>query len=195
MDAVAFVFYLFAGLALLAALGTVFSRNPVAAAMWLVLAFFSSAGVWLLLTAEFLALTLVLVYVGAVMVLFLFVIMLLDLNVDRLREGFWGNTPLALIVGGALLVELYLVLTSEAFQVHEAIGIEGSNTKRIGEVLYTVYAYPLEVAALILVVAMIAAVALTHRKRADVRYLDPAKQVEVKAQDRLRIVPMPAEKE
>ncbi|BBD77436.1 NADH-quinone oxidoreductase subunit J [Hydrogenophilus thermoluteolus] len=195
MDVVSFVFSLFAFFLLLGALGTVFSRNPVAAAMWLVLTFFSAGGVWLLLQAEFLALTLVLVYVGAVMVLFLFVVMMLDLNLAKLREGFWHNAPLALLVGGALAIELYLILTSPAFDRAAAPAVEGSNTKMIGEVLYTVYAYPFEVAAMILVVAMIAAVTLTHRKRTDVRVVKPEEQIAVKASERLKVVSLPAEKE
>ncbi|WP_217126189.1 NADH-quinone oxidoreductase subunit J [Hydrogenophilus thiooxidans] len=195
MDVVSFVFTLFAFFLLLGALGTVFSRNPVAAAMWLVLTFFSAGGVWLLLQAEFLALTLVLVYVGAVMVLFLFVVMMLDLNLAKLREGFWHNAPLALLVGGALAIELYLMLTSPAFHRAAAPAVAGSNTKMIGEVLYTVYAYPFEVAAMILVVAMIAAVTLTHRKRSDVRVVKPEEQIAVKASERLKVVSLPAEKE
>ncbi len=195
MDGVSFVFTLFAAFLLLGAVGTVFSRNPVAAAMWLVLAFFSAGGIWLQLHAEFLALTLVLVYVGAVMVLFLFVVMMLDLNLARLREGFWQNAPLALLVGGALAVELYLMLTNPAFARTSAPLVEGSNTKAIGQVLYTVYAYPFEIAAMILVVAMIAAVTLTHRKRTDVRVVKPEEQIAVKASDRLKVLTMPAEKE
>lgn len=195
MDLVPFVFYLFGGLLLVGATGTVLSKNPVAAAMWLVLAFCSATGVWLLLEAEFLALTLLLVYVGAVMVLFLFVVMMLDLNLAQLREGFWQNTPLALVVGGGLAVELYLMLTSPAFQRTAAPAVEGSNTKRIGEVLYTLYAYPFEIGAFVLVVAMIAAVALTHRKRTDVRTIKPEEQIAVKASDRLRVLPMAVEKE
>ena len=195
MDVVAFVFYLFGFFLLLGAGGTVLSKNPVAAAMWLVLTFFSASGLWLLLAAEFLALTLLLVYVGAVMVLFLFVVMMLDLNLARLRDGVWQNTPLALVVGGGLAVELFLMLTSPAFQRSTAPAVEGSNTKRIGEVLYTLYAYPFEIAAFVLVVAMIAAVALTHRRRSDVRVVKPEGQIAVKASDRLRLVTMPAEKE
>ncbi len=195
MDVVAFVFYLFGFFLLLGAGGTVLSKNPVAAAMWLVLTFFSATGLWLLLTAEFLALTLLLVYVGAVMVLFLFVVMMLDLNFARLREAFWQNASLALIVAGGLGVELYLMVTSPAFDRSAPMVIEGSNTKRIGDVLYTLYAYPFEIAAFVLVVAMIAAVALTHRRRTDVRVVKPEEQIAVKASDRLRVIAMSAEKE
>ncbi|MCX7945540.1 MAG: NADH-quinone oxidoreductase subunit J [Hydrogenophilus sp.] len=189
------IFYWFGGLLLLGAAGTVFSRNPVAAAMWLVLAFFSAGGVWLLLGAEFLALTLVLVYVGAVMVLFLFVVMMINVNVARLREGFWQNAPLALVVGSLLAIELFLVLTQPVFERTAAPEPEGSNTKTIGMVLYTVYAYPFEVAAMVLVVAMIAAVGLTLRRRSNVRVVRPEEQIAVRASDRLQIVSLPAEKE
>ena len=192
------VFYLFGAIAVAAALGVILVRNPVHAALCLVLVFFSSAAIWLLLEAEFLAITLVLVYVGAVMVLFLFVVMMLDINVDRLREGFWSNLPLGLLVAAVLVVEMLLVLTGDVFRQASSppsLPVDASNTESIGRVLYTVYAYPFELAAMILLVAMVAAVSLTLRKRKDVRYLDPAEQVKVKAADRLRVISMPAEKE
>jgi NADH-quinone oxidoreductase subunit J len=192
------VFYLFGAIAVAAALGVILVRNPVHAALCLVLVFFSSAAIWLLLEAEFLAITLVLVYVGAVMVLFLFVVMMLDINVDRLREGFWSNLPLGLLVAALLVVEMLLVLTGDFFRQASSppsLPVDASNTESIGRVLYTVYAYPFELAAMILLVAMVAAVSLTLRKRKDVRYLGPAEQVKVKAADRLRVISMPAEKE
>ncbi|MFC4485980.1 MULTISPECIES: NADH-quinone oxidoreductase subunit J [Tepidiphilus] len=192
------VFYLFGAIAVAAALGVILVRNPVHAALCLVLVFFSSAAIWLLLEAEFLAITLVLVYVGAVMVLFLFVVMMLDINVDRLREGFWSNLPLGLLVAAVLVVEMLLVLTGDVFRQASsppALPTDASNTESIGRVLYTLYSYPFELAAMILLVAMVAAVSLTLRKRKDVRYLDPAEQVKVKAADRLRVISMPAEKE
>ncbi|CUB07233.1 MAG: NADH-quinone oxidoreductase subunit J [Tepidiphilus sp.] len=192
------VFYLFGAIAVAAALGVILVRNPVHAALFLVLAFFSSAAIWLLLEAEFLAIALVLVYVGAVMVLFLFVVMMLDINIDRLREGFWSNLPLGLLVAAVLVVEMVLVLTGDFFRQAPApvpLPADASNTADIGRVLYTVYAYPFEIAAMVLLVAMVAAVSLTLRKRKDARYLDPAEQVKVKAADRLRVISMPAEKE
>lgn len=192
------MFYLFGAIAVAAALGVILVRNPVHAALFLVLAFFSSAAIWLLLEAEFLAIALVLVYVGAVMVLFLFVVMMLDINVDRLREGFWSNLPLGLLVAAVLVVEMVLVLTGDFFRKWPApapLPADASNTADIGRVLYTVYAYPFEIAALVLLVAMVAAVSLTLRKRKDVRHLDPAEQVKVKASERLRVISMPAEKE
>ena len=192
------VFYLFGAIAVAAALGVILVRNPVHAALFLVLAFFSSAAIWLLLEAEFLAIALVLVYVGAVMVLFLFVVMMLDINIDRLREGFWSNLPLGLLVAAVLVVEMVLVLTGDFFRQAPApvpLPADASNTADIGRVLYTVYAYPFEITAMVLLVAMVAAVSLTLRKRKDARYLDPAEQVKVKAADRLRVISMPAEKE
>ena len=192
------VFYLFGAIAVAAALGVILVRNPVHAALFLVLAFFSSAAIWLLLEAEFLAIALVLVYVGAVMVLFLFVVMMLDINIDRLREGFWSNLPLGLLVAAVLVIEMVLVLTGDFFRQWPApapLPVDASNTADIGRVLYTVYAYPFEIAAMVLLVAMVAAVSLTLRKRKDARYLDPAEQVKVKAADRLRVISMPAEKE
>jgi NADH-quinone oxidoreductase subunit J len=175
------VFYFLASVLLYAGLRVITTRNPVQAALFLVLAFFTAAGIWMLLQAEFLAITLVLVYVGAVMVLFLFVVMMLDINLDRLREGFWEYFPLAGFVG---------VLIEPA--PHAA---DYSNTAELGHLLYTDYVLPFELAAVILLVAIIAAIALTMRRRKNSKYTDPAQQVKVKRSDRLRIVKMQADVE
>jgi NADH-quinone oxidoreductase subunit J len=193
------LFYLFSGVLIFAALMVISVRNPVHAALFLVLAFFTSAGVWLLLEAEFLAIVLVLVYVGAVMVLFLFVVMMLDVNVVPLREGFirylWIGVPVAVVI----LAEMAVVVGPEHFGLEAvaaptAHGADYSNTKELGAVLYTVYAYPFEVAAIILLVAIIAAIALTMRRRPDTKYQNPAKQIQVRRGDRVRIVKMEAER-
>src|SRR6185436_5181484 len=172
-------------------------RSPVYAALYLVLAFFSAAAVWILLKAEFLAIALVLVYVGAVMVLFLFVVMMLDINIDRLRAGFWKHFPLAASVGVLIALEMAALLMG-GFRLGEeprAPAPPGpsqlSNTKELGKLLYSQYLYPLEIAAVILLVAIIAAIALTLRKRKDSKHMNPADQVRVKARDRVRIVQMP----
>jgi NADH-quinone oxidoreductase subunit J len=191
------VFYFFAAILVLSALRVITTRNPVHAALFLVLAFFSASGIWMLLHAEFLAITLVLVYVGAVMVLFLFVVMMLDINIDVLRAGFRKNLPLALLVGGVVIVEMYLVINA-AFRVAEPVTVtksaDYSNTREVGKLIYTQYVYALEIAAIILLVGMVAAIALTLRKRKDSKYQDPSKQVKVKRQDRVRLVSMPAVK-
>ena len=193
------LFYLFSGVLIFAALMVISVRNPVHAALFLVLAFFTSAGVWLLLEAEFLAIVLVLVYVGAVMVLFLFVVMMLDVNLVPLREGFirylWIGVPVAVVI----LAEMAVVVGPEHFGLEAvaapmAHGADYSNTKELGTVLYTVYAYPFEVAAVILLVAIIAAIALTMRRRPDTKYQNPAKQIQVRRGDRVRIVKMEAER-
>ncbi|MBQ5460007.1 MAG: NADH-quinone oxidoreductase subunit J [Rhodocyclaceae bacterium] len=192
------VFYFFSIILVLAALGVILARNPVYAVLSLVVAFIGASGVWMLLEAEFLAISLVLVYVGAVMVLFLFVVMMLDIDPARLREGFWRYLPLALLVGALLLGEMTLVLNGDWFQALQApaaASAEYSNTQALGRVLYTVYAYPFELASLVLLIAMIAAVSLTHRKREGVKRVDPAQQVKVKRNERLRVVSMPVEKE
>jgi NADH-quinone oxidoreductase subunit J len=194
-----FVFYLFSAILLFAGLRVVTARNPVHAALNLVLAFFTAAGLWMLLEAEFLAITLVLVYVGAVMVLFLFVVMMLDINLVRLREGFWDYLPLAVPVAVLLMIEMAVVLGGDYFGLDAAPHPDAkaagySNTKELGRLLYTDYVYPFEIAAVILLVAMVAAIALTMRKRKDTKYLDPAKQVAVRRADRIRLVSMPAEK-
>ena len=194
----AFVFYFFSAILLFAALGVITARNPVHAALFLVLAFFTSAGIWVQLQAEFLAVALVLVYVGAVMVLFLFVVMMLDINIERLREGFWKNLPLAIVVGGIMMAEMAAVLAGRYFGVAprpRALPAGYSNTKELGRLIYTEYVYPFEIAAVILLVAIVAAIALTLRRRQQVKYIDPAEQIAVRRQDRVRIVSMPSEKQ
>ena len=192
-----FLFYVFSTILVLAALRVITARNPVHSAMFLVLSFFTAAGIWLLLQAEFLAIALVLVYVGAVMVLFLFVVMMLDINLERLREGFWRNLPLALLVGIIMVAEMFGLLAHHIFEPAPAAAAAAghSNTMALGLVVYTQYAYAFEVSAVILLVAIIAAIALTLRRRKDSRYQDPSKQVRVRREDRVRLVSMPAEKD
>jgi len=194
-----FIFYCFSAILLFAALRVITARNPVHSALYLVLAFVTSAGIWLLLEAEFLAITLVLVYVGAVMVLFLFVVMMLDINLDRLCEGFWRYLPLGTVVALIMVAEMVLVLGGDNFGLGEmpappATPADYSNTKELGRLIYTDYAYPFELAAVILLVAIVAAIALTMRRRKDTKYVDPAKQVLVQPKDRVRLVSMPSEK-
>jgi len=196
MDVKTGLFYLFSAVLLFAAFRVITARNPVYAALYLVLAFFQASAIWLLLRAEFLAISLVLVYVGAVMVLFLFVVMMLDINVDGLREGFWRHFPLAAGVGALIALEMAAVLMG-GFRLAApknplATGPDTSNTLELGKLLYTDYLYPLEIAAVILLVAIVAAIALTLRTRKDSKYVNPADQVRVKARDRVRIVQMPA---
>jgi NADH-quinone oxidoreductase subunit J len=172
----------------------------VHAALYLVLAFFTAGGVWLLLEAEFLAIVLVMVYVGAVMVLFLFVVMMLDINLDRLREGFWNYLPVGALIGLLLVVEMAIVLGGRYFGLDAmpnppAASEDYSNTRALGMVLYTEYVYPFELAALVLLVAMVAAVSLTLRKRKGLKYINPDEQVAVKREGRVELVKMPAEKE
>jgi NADH-quinone oxidoreductase subunit J len=193
------IFYFFAAVLVFAALRVITARNPVIAALHLVLAFFTAAAIWLLLRAEFLAIALVLVYVGAVMVLFLFVVMMLDINLERLREGFWSNLPLALTVGGLMVVEMIFVLGGRYFGLETLPapadhGAGYSNTRELGRILYTDYVYPFELAAVVLLVAIIAAIALTMRKRKDTKYQNPSKQIAVKREDRVRLVSMRSEK-
>ncbi len=189
------VFYLFAALSVFAAVRVITARNPVHAALFLVLAFCSMAGIWLLLEAEFLAITLVLVYVGAVTVLFLFVVMTLDIDVAKMREGFWRNLPVALAAGAIMAAEMILVLRTRTDNVApHNFDPHYSNTKELGRLLYVDYVYPFEIAAVLLLVAIIAAIALTMRRRKDTKYIDPADQVKVRRQDRIRMVSMPAEK-
>ena len=192
----AIVFYAFAAILLVSALCVITARNPVHAALFLVLAFFTASAIWLLLRAEFLAITLVLVYVGAVMVLFLFVVMMLDINIERLREGFWRNLPVAVVVGGLMAFEMVSVL---AYRIYGAPRpnvqpLSYSNTKELGRLLYTDYVYAFEIAAVVLLVAIIAAIALTHRKRRETKYQDPGQQVKVRREDRVRLVNVPVEK-
>ncbi len=198
MDFERILFFLFATVLIYAAARVITVRNPVHAALHLVLAFFTCAALWLLLEAEFLAITLVLVYVGAVMVLFLFVVMMLDINTSPLREGFIRYLPLGLGVAFVIVAEMYLVVRARNFGA-DVIAIperhpEGySNVRELGNVLYTDYVYPFEIASVILLVAIIAAIALTMRKRPETKYQNPAQQVAVKAKDRLRVVAMKAE--
>ena len=190
------VFYAFAAVLLVSGVRVITARNPVHSALYLVLAFFTAAALWLLLRAEFLAIALVVVYVGAVMVLFLFVVMMLDINLERVREGFWRNLPLALVVGGILVAEMIGVLANRHFAADPKMPAAGySNTKALGRVLYTDYAYAFEIAAVVLLVAIIAAIALTLRERKDTRRQDPARQVRVRRDERVRLVSMPTEKE
>ena len=234
MDVQSALFYVFSATMLFAAFRVIKARNPVHAALYLVLAFFQASGVWMLLRAEFLSIALVLVFVGAVMVLFLFVVMMLDINIDSIRQGFWKHFPLAATMGAVIALELAAVLLggfriSEP-QVHAAATIavpaavvasvpvdaasaavdaaapasaadvghvvvaQVSNTKELGVLLYTEYLYPVQIAALILLVALIAAIALTLRARKDSKYQNPADQVRVKARDRVELVKMDAVK-
>ncbi|MGA8048732.1 MAG: NADH-quinone oxidoreductase subunit J [Burkholderiales bacterium] len=192
-----FLFYAFAAILLVAGVRVITARNPVHSALFLVLSFFTAAALWLLLRAEFLAIALVLVYVGAVMVLFLFVVMMLDINVERLREGFWRNLPLALAVGAIMMFEMVAILGRQFFaeaQPREP-GPGYSNTKALGLLLYTDYAYAFEIAAVILLVAIIAAIALTLRHRKDTRSQNPSEQARVRRADRVELLPMRAEKD
>jgi NADH-quinone oxidoreductase subunit J len=196
MDARTGLFYVFAAILLFAAFRVITARNPVHAALYLVLAFFQAAAIWLLLKAEFLAITLVLVYVGAVMVLFLFVVMMLDVNLDSMREGFWKHFPLAGSVGAIIALEMSYVLMGGFREPPKSggsaghIGAQVSNTKELGKVLYSEYVYPLEIAAVILLVAIIAAIALTLRARKDSRYINPADQIRVRRGDRVSLIKM-----
>jgi len=191
------VFYVLAAILLFSGIRVITTRNPVHAALFLVLAFFTAAGIWLLLEAEFLAIALILVYVGAVMVLFLFVVMMLDINLDKLREGFWEYLPMAGLIGLLMVVEMTMVLAEKNLRPVQAVELPAnySNTAALGKVLYTDYLLPFELAAVVLLVAMIAAIVLTLRERKDNKSMNPAEQVKVKRNDRLRIVSMPAEVE
>src|SRR5678815_5095841 len=191
------IFYALAAVLLLSGLRVITARNPVHGALFLVLAFFTAAGLWLLLRAEFLAIALVVVYVGAVMVLFLFVVMMLDINLERVREGFWRNLPLALVVGVILVWEMITVVAYRYWGTGTPVAqpLQYSNTRALGLVLYTDYAYAFEIAAVILLVAIIAAIALTLRRRKDSRSQDPSEQVRARREERVRLVSMPAEKE
>jgi len=192
------IFYAFAAVLMFAALRVITARNPVHAALYLVLAFFTASGIWLLLRAEFLAIVLVLVYVGAVMVLFLFVVMMLDVDHERLREGFWRNLPVAVVVGGIMALEMVAVLAERYFGAAtstRAVPAGYSNTRALGRVLYTQYVYAFEIAAVILLVAIVAAIALALRGRKDTKGQDPAEQVAARREERVRLVSMPAEKD
>jgi NADH-quinone oxidoreductase subunit J len=190
------LFYVFSAILLLAAFRVITARNPIHAVLYLVLTFFHAAMIWMLLKAEFLSITLVLVYVGAVMVLFLFVVMMMDIDLEKLGQGFWKHFPLAAIVGVVIALEMSAVLMG-GFRVVEDLNLAvtistTSNTKELGKLLYTQYIYPLEVAAGILLVAMFAAIALTLRARKDSRFISPADQVRVKSRDRLTVVKLAA---
>jgi NADH-quinone oxidoreductase subunit J len=197
MNAQMVLFYLFSAILVFAALRVVTARNPVHAALWLVLAFFTAAAHWLMLRAEFLAIALVLVYVGAVMVLFLFVVMMLDVNFDNLRTQFKSYLPVGATVFLLVLIEMTLVLLG-----NKSVGVAGvtvaapagGNTQALGSLIYTDYVYPFEIAAVILLVAIVAAIALTHRQRRETKHQDPAEQVRTRPQDRLRILEMKSEK-
>ena len=200
MDFKTGVFYFFAAMLVFAALRVITARNPVHSALFLVLAFFTAAALWVLLEAEFLAIALVLVYVGAVMVLFLFVVMMLDINLDRLREGYWDYLVPALIVAGVMVAEMAIILGARYFDLEgmpapEPRGGDYSNTRELGLLIYTDYVYPFEIAAVILLVAIVAAIALTLRHRKDTKYIDPAKQINIHRKDRVRLVSMPSEKQ
>jgi len=193
------IFWCFALILLFAALRVITVRNLVQAALWLVLSFFTAAGLWLMLQAEFLAIALVLVYVGAVMVLFLFVVMMLDIDTEKLRTGFRSYIPVGATVGVLILLEMMLVLIGgylgpRAVAAPPAAGASYSNTRALGLQIYTDYAYPFEIAAVILLVAIVAAIALTHRKRRETKHQNPNEQIRVRRDERLRILNIPAEK-
>ena len=201
MDVKTGFFYLFALVMLFSAFRVITARNPVHAVLFLMLAFSQAAGIWLLLKAEFLAIVLVLVYLGAVMVLFLFVVMMLDIHIDSLRQGFWRHFPLALLIGAVITLEMAMVLfggfrVADAPTVPETVTnaagqvVQYSNSKALGTLLYTKYLYPVEIAAVLLLIAMITAIALTLRERKDTKKTDPARQVRVKARDRVEVVKM-----
>lgn len=196
MDTLTALFYVFSFVLLFAAFRVITAKSPVSAALHLVLAFFSASCIWMLLQAEFLAIALVLVYVGAVMVLFLFVVMMLDINIDSIRVGFWKHFPLAGLIGVVIALEMAFVLTRgfdlglpKAFPPEVA---KHPNTKALGIELYTHYLFPVQIAAVILLVAIIAAIALTLRRRKDAHYQNPAEQVKATKADRLRVVKVDA---
>ena len=193
-----FLFYVFAAVLVFAATMVITRRNPVHAVLYLVLAFFNAAGLWMLAEAEFLAIALVLVYVGAVMVLFLFVVMMLDINIAEMRAGFMRYLPVGILVAGAMLVEMVMVVGPRFFGLAHyaapaAKPADYSNTADLGMTLFTQHLFAFEIAAVILLVAIVAAISLTMRRRPDTKYQDPSKQVVVKARDRLRVISMPAE--
>ncbi len=200
MDFKTVVFYVLATVLVLASLRVITARNPVHAVLFLVLAFFNASGIWLLLEAEFLAIALIMVYVGAVMVLFMFVVMMLDINIERLREGFWSYLPLGATVGLLVVAEMAMVLAGSYFGTAAMPNPPAhpdtySNTKELGRLLFTNYVYPFELASIILLVAIIAAVLVTHRRRKDNKSQNPRLQVAVQSKDRIRILKMTSEKE
>jgi len=192
MDINTALFYIFSGVLLFAAFRVITARSPVYAALYLVLAFFNAACVWMLLRSEFLAIVLVLVYVGAVMVLFLFVVMMLDMGVDQLRQGFWNHFPVAALVGVIIALEMAAVLIPgfnlRDAPVADAAALKLGNTKMLGIEVYTKYLYPLQIAAVLLLVAIIAAITLTLRRRKDSKYQNPSEQVKARKADRVRVV-------
>lgn len=191
MDIKTCLFYVFSTVLLFSAFRVITARNPVHAALFLVLAFCTAACVWMMLKAEFLAISLVLVYVGAVMVLFLFVVMMLDINVDKMRQGFWNVFPLAAGIGIVIIGQIYFAIKLGFSVTQEPLAnVKVDNTKALGMLLYSNYVYPAQVAAVLLLVAIIAAIALTLRRRKDSRYQNPSEQVRVKAADRVRIIKM-----
>ena len=203
MDVKTALFYAFSAVLLFAAFRVITARNPVHAALFLVLSFFQAAMIWMMLKAEFLAITLVLVYVGAVMVLFLFVVMMMDINTEALRQGFWRHFPAAAAIGVVIALEMAAVLMGgfrasedslNAAATAQAAAAQIPNTQALGKVLYTEYIYPLEIAAAILLVGMIAAIALTLRQRKDSKFVSPADQVRVRSKDRMTVVKMEATK-
>jgi len=198
MEFKTFVFYFLSAILVFAGLRVITARNPVHAALYLVLAFFSASGVWMLLQAEFLAIALVLVYVGAVMVLFLFVVMMLDINLDRLREGFWSYLPLGAIIALLMVTEMALVLGGNYLGLFESsvpqAASDASNVQAVGRLMFTEYMYPFELASVILLVGIVAAVALTQREKRKNKSVDASQQVFGKARDRVRVLQMPAEK-
>lgn len=194
MNTTSVLFYIFSAILLAASFRVITARSTVHAALFLVLAFFNASCVWMLLKAEFLAITLVLVYVGAVMVLFLFVVMMLDINTDSMREGFWSHFPLAALIGVLIALEMAVVLKA-GFSLRDVkpldpADVQMGNTRALGKMVYTQYLYPLQVAAVLLLVAIISAIALTLRKRKDSRSQDPSQQVRAKKADRVRLVKM-----
>jgi len=198
MDFQTFVFYFLSAILIAASLRVITARNPVHAALHLILAFFTCGGIWSLLQAEFLAIAIILVYVGAVMVLFLFVVMMLDINLDRVRQGFWNYLPLGAMLGILMVVEMGMVLGSKYLQVPalDVITPAGvSNTKSIGALMFSEYVYPFELASIVLLVGMIAAIVLTYRGPKKTKYTNPNQQVFVKAKDRVRVLQMPVEKD
>ena len=198
MDIQTAVFFFLSAILIFASLRVITARNPIHAALHLILAFFTCGGIWALLQAEFLAIALILVYVGAVMVLFLFVVMMLDINIDKIRQGFWNYLPLGALVGLLMVMEMGLVLGSKYFQVPAADAMVPpgvSNTKEIGALMFSEYVYPFELASIVLLVGMIAAIVLTYRGPKKSKYTNPNQQVFVKAKDRMRVLQMPVEKD
>ncbi len=198
MDFQTIVFFCLSAILVFAALRVITARNPVHAVLHLILAFFTCGGIWTLLQAEFLAIAIILVYVGAVMVLFLFVVMMLDINIDRIRQGFWRYLPLGAFIGLLLALEMVMVLGSRYFYIPASEAVEAagiSNVKSIGAQMFTDYVFPFELASIVLLVGMIAAVVLTQRKIKKTKYTNPSVQIAVKAKDRVRLVQMPVEKD